>query len=163
MASGLARTLERTQRPPRPHPTFTTAFYDYPDYPRDSEGFIPEPFSKDFLTLVAEWNTPPIIDMNGFCSDVEGLTGVENEPLDAEFDAWSELPEFGNAIPNPTWRSEEDRQAFDDLGLELALKLYEHLHGASTIRYFNSRYERLILEARVKRIFPLPAQAGPEG
>lgn len=150
-------------RPPRPRTTFTTAFDDYPDYPRDNEGDIPEPFCKDVLTILPEWGMSSIIDMNGTSGRVEDLTGVENEPLDGEFDAWAEMEKFCEDTLTPNWRSDEDCQAFDELGRELAHKLYEHLRGTSTIRYCSSSGERLILEARLKRIFRSPSQAGPEG
>ena len=111
----------------------------YPNYPRDSDGDIPEPLCYDLLRIWAEHGRAYLWDMNGVCISISYLTNQEgNEPLDLELEAWQSVYE-GKPLTehhDPKWDSEKEQIEFDAEGASLAKKVFEFFNKTKTVIYF---------------------------
>lgn len=106
----------------------------YPDYPRKSDGDIPEPLCYELLRIWPEHGGAYIWDMNGMCISISCVTNIEgNEPLDDELEEWQKKFEWKplNDRCDPTWDSETEQSAFDEHILFAALLVGAFLHELS--------------------------------
>ena len=111
----------------------------YPDYPRNSDGGIPEAMCFDVIRIMPEVGGGYLWDMNGVCSTVGCITGNYDEPWDLTFEAWMDIYDRKplNDIFDPIWESEQERAHFEKQGLELAKGLYEFFNQKRTVIYFD--------------------------
>jgi hypothetical protein len=111
----------------------------YPDYPRNSNGEIPEVMCFDVIRIIPEVGGGYLWDMNGVCSTVGCITGNYDEPWDLTFEAWMDIYNCKplDDIFDPIWESEQERALFEKQGLELAHGLYEFFNKKRTVIYFD--------------------------
>ena len=110
----------------------------FPDYPRDEDGDIPEPLCYECLRVWAEYGEAYLWDMSGVSISVSTVTGKEPEPLDDEWMTWIGWYE-GKPMNEecwPMWDSPEELRSFNEKGAELARRTFEHLGERHTMVYF---------------------------
>ena len=128
----------------------------YPNYPRDSTGFIPAPMAFDVLRIMAEIGGGYLWDMNGMSMTVSSVTEGDGEELeilrelDEQFCAWQDRYDSKplDANHNLIWDSEDEQSTFDHDGLVLAQKLYDHFKGTKCVVYCSTKRNRTQFDAR---------------
>ena len=128
---------------------------NYPGYPRDDDGCIPEPDCYDILHIWPEHGRSYLWDMTGVAI---GVTCVEDSPaaeaLDEKFYDWQafwesrpirEVPDWGHF--ELVWDSEQQQRDFDIAGEHLARELFDFLAHRKTIVLHRLLSDELVLPA----------------